>query len=465
MIKLFQLLNSFSSKEVNNFLIYLENPLVNKREDVRELLQFWMKNPSNFTKEAGFKAIYPGHKYKVKTWHLLTSRLFKLAEQFLIFHELKTDEVLQKTLLAKAYRKKQIPALFESTINATTKSLEKSTGQSVDQLHQLFTLEYEQYDYIASHNRKERTNLQKVNDLLDQYYISIKLRNACLALSRKTMNQEQYDIHFLQDALDKIEGQSTLLDSPVISMYYYCYKSITEAESEQWFSLFRKAITVHSSIFKPAEKRDLTLLAINYGIKKLNTGDIFFLRETFELYRHSFAEGYLLEDRIMPEPMYFNVVSLAVKNKEYQWANNFASTYKRFLNPNFQEPLYHHSMGLLHYKQGKLSESLQSLALVDTKISFVLLAVKSLQIKIYYELREIDALNNLLESFRVYLQRRKDLGYRKENFENLVSFVKRLLAIPYKSKKEKETLMNEVKDATVFSEKEWLLEQLTQRGF
>ncbi|MFK7809278.1 MAG: hypothetical protein AB8F74_15850 [Saprospiraceae bacterium] len=463
MTKLLLLLNSFSPKEINNFLVFLENPLVNKREDVRELLRYWMKTRLKFKKEEGFQTIFSHQDFKVKTWHLLTSRLFKLAEQFIIFNELKDDDILQKTLLAKAYRKKQLPTLFESTINATSKSLEKTSGESVDRLHQMFTLEYEHYDYIASHNRKERTNLQRVNDLLDQYYISIKLRNACLALSRKTMNQEQYEIHFLQDALDKIEAQPTLLNSPAISMYYYCYKSITEVESEQWFSLLREAITAHSSLFKPAEKRDITLLAINYGIKKLNTGDGFYVRETFELYRHSFAEGYLLEDKIMPEPMYYNVVALAVKNKEFLWAQDFATDYKKFLNPIFQEPLYNHSMGLLQYKQGKLEESLQTLALVDTKISFVLLAVKSLQIKIYYELKEVDALDSLLESFRVYLQRRKDLGYRKENFENLVTFVKRLLSIPYKSKKEKEELIKEVKNATIFSEKEWLLSQLTKK--
>lgn len=460
MIKLFLILKAFSSKELAAFASFLENPLVNRRDDVKELLVYWAKNSNKFTKEEGFSAIYPGQVFNVKTWHLLTSRLFKLAEQFMVSNELKSDEVLQKILLAKAYRKKQIPRHFESTVNSVSKTLQKTGIQNADWLHQKFTVEYEYYDYIDSHNRKNRTNLQEVNDLLDQYYIAIKLRNACLALSRKTMNQENYDIHFLEEVLDKIEKRPTLLETPAISVYFYCYKIITEAKSEYWFGQLRKAITAHSGKFQAAEKRDITLLAINYGIKKLNTGDPFFRRETFELYRLSFAEGYLLEDKIMPEPMYYNVVSLAVKNKEFEWAEQFATDYKKYLNPNFRNPLYYHSIGLLQYEQGQLAQSLQSLALVDTKVSFVLLAVKSLQIKIYYELNEVDALDNLLESFRVYLQRRKDLGYRKENFENLVGFVKRLLALPYKGKAEREALERDVREAVVFSERGWLLGQL-----
>jgi len=411
MIKLFLILKAFSSKERVAFTSFLENPLINRRDDVKKLLNYWIDNTNTFTKELGFSVIYPGQAFNVKTWHLLTSRLFKLAELFMVSNELKENEVLQKILLAKAYRKKQIPRHFESTVNAVSKTLKKTDIQNADWLHQKFTIEYEYYDYIDSHNRKQRTNLQDVNDLLDQYYIAIKLRNACLALSRKTMNQENYDIHFLEDVLEKIKKRPILLETPAISVYFYCYKTITETKSAHWFSHLRKAITAHSEKFKPSEKRDITLLAINYGIKQLNTGDPFFRRETFELYRLSFAEGYLLEDKIMPEPMYYNVVSLAVKNKEFDWAEKFATDYKQFLNPNFRTPLYHHSIGLLQYEQGKLAESLRSLALVDTKVSFVLLAVKSLQIKIYYELNEVDALENLLESFRVYLQRRKDLGY------------------------------------------------------
>ncbi len=462
MTKLFLILKSFSTRELATFEQFLEDPLVNQREDVRKLLSYWRHSQSKFTKEKGFEWVYPERKLKIPTWHLLMSRLFKLAEQFLISNELKQDEVFQKILLAKAYRKKQIPGHFESTVKNTRKLLEKTPIQNTDWLHQKLTIEYEYYDYIASHNRKERTNLQMVNNLLDEYFITNKLRNACLSISRKTINGEKYEIYFLNEVLEKVEKLPILLEVPSIAIYYYCYRAITEEGSEIWFTKLRAAMADHSERFEPSEKRDIILLAINYCIRQLNTGNEYFIREAFELYRLSFSEDYLLEDKIIPESTFTNMVSLAAKLKEYQWAEDFVEANQKYLNPNFQEPLYFYSLGLLNYEQGRYEKSMQSLAKVDTKMTFLLLAAKALQIKIYVELKEMDVLENLLDSFRVFLQRRKDLGYRKENFENLVNFVRRWITIPYKNQEDKQRLIDDIKAANIFSEKDWLIKQVVK---
>lgn len=460
MTKLFTLLNALSKKECTAFEQFLENPVMNRREDVRRLLHWWKQRPAQNTKENGFKAVYPGQAFHLSNWHLLNSRLFKLAEQFLSYNEWKQDTILQQMLLSKAYRKKQMLAPFQSSVKQIRETLQRTPIQNTDILHQQFTIEYEYYDYVASHNRKERTNLQEVNNLLDEYYLANKLRNACLAISRQTINDETYEIYFIEEVLAKVEQLPRLLEVPVIGVYYYCYRAITEESSEIWFTKLRRAISDYSKNFEPSEKRDLVLLAINYCIRKLNTGNEFFIREAFELYRLSFSEGYLLEDKIIPESTFSNIISLASKLKEYHWAEDFVATNKQYLNPSFQEPLYHYSLGLLNYEQGNYEKSMQFLARVDTKITFLLLAAKSLQIKIYYELQEIEALESLLESLRVYLQRRKDLGYRKEHFENLVTFVRRLITVPYKNKTEKYILIRDVQAANIFSEKEWLLKKI-----
>ena len=460
MTKLFSILKTFKAKELVSLNQFLENPLVNQRVDVLKLLSFWQKTGSSLTKEAGFESIYPGEQFNLKKWHLLTSRLFKLIEQFLIARELKQDVALQKSLLAKAYRNRQVMPLFESTIDQAKKVLNKTNIQNANWLHQKFGLEYAYYDYISSHNRKGKTNLQNVNDLLDEYYVSTKLRNACLYLTRKTINDDNYTIHFIEEILEKVEVVPNLLKVPAISVYYYCYRALTEKDNVEWFVLFRKSIEANSKRFEPSEKRDISIMAINYCIRKLNTGDQFFIRETFELYKLSLQEGYLIEDKKMPESLFYNIVAAAVKNKEYLWAKDFIEEHKKYLPKHFQDPIYYYSHGLLFYEQGQHKESMQSLVMVDTKISFLLLATKTLQVKIYYELQELDALDNLLESLRVYVQRRKDLGYRKENFENLVNFVRRLMSIPYKSESEKRKLKQEVQNAAIFTEKDWLLTQL-----
>ena len=100
--------------------------------------------------------------------------------------------------------------------------------------------------------------------------------------------------------------------------------------------------------------------------------------------------------------------------------------------------------------------------MVDTKTSFLLLGTKTLQLKIFYEQNEFDALESLLETLRVYLQRKKDLGYRKTVYGNFFYFVRKLLEKESFSQKEKDAFIDEVKSTKAFSEKEWILEQLNK---
>jgi hypothetical protein len=66
----------------------------------------------------------------------------------------------------------------------------------------------------------------------------------------------------------------------------------------------------------------------------------------------------------------------------------------------------------------------------------------------------------LLDSLRVYLQRRKNLGYRKQNYEQILYFFRKLMEVPYMSKTKQEAFRLEVENSEGFSEKEWVLGRL-----
>jgi len=162
----------------------------------------------------------------------------------------------------------------------------------------------------------------------------------------------------------------------------------------------------------------------------------------------------------MPESTFGNIVALAIKLKEYDWAILFLEQYQNQLKPAFQQPLFHFSKAKLLYEQKELEESMREISLVETKAPFLFLGARTLQLKIYYELGEIDLLESLLESLRVYLQRRKDLGYRRQNYDNLIVFTRQLLQLPLLSKQEKIELKKRVEQAEIFTEREWCIKQI-----
>lgn len=460
-MRLFRLLQRLDKRELNQFQLYLKTPIFNRREDVKLLLNAWLaENGRSHPNLFYWERVFPDSVYAEKKWNLLKSRLFKLLESFLAFREIQKSDSLQKFYLAKAYRKLHEEKNFTRAIFETKKALEKQPFRSGEYLQGLYDLSYEQYDYISSTNRKQDNNLQEVINNLDHYFIVAKLKQACNALSRSLINQEEYQVGMIEEMLRHIESQPLLLEVPGISMYYHCYQAITASENEEAFSRLRTTIRKHQDYFPPAELRDIYTFAINFSIRKSNKGSLFFIRETFELYVLSLERGFLLEDGIMLESTYSNIVSLALRLKKFEWAEHFLQEYQRHLKPNLQSSFYHFNLGKVYYQKRQLQESLLELVKVEPVSSFLHLAARILQLKIYYELEEIDPLESLLESLRVYLQRSKDLAYRKEHYSNILTFTKQLLQLPAMSKTEKLAFRKRVETAEVLGERDWFLNMI-----
>ncbi len=457
-MKLFRLLSKVDKRKINRFEQFLRSPYFNQRKDVLSLLELWVAGSrQRQLPEVLWQQIFPEAPFSTTKWHLLTSRLFKLLEEFLALEIWRNQPVGKKANLANAFRELNEEKLFAKAIDATQQELEGQAYRNMQYLQVMHELAYEKYDYLISVNRTEKSNLQEVSDHFDDYFISTKLRQACYALSREIINQESYDLKLVEEVVQQVINQPTYLEVPAIAVYYYCYQAVSAQGREDYFVKLREAIHRYQHLFPPAEMRDIYTVAINYSIRKLNTGNRIFIREAFELYSLSLQQGFLIENGVMLDSTYTNLVSLACKQQKYEWAIAFINDHQHHLKPTSQAPLYHFSLGRIFYEKGQLENSLQQLAKVDARASYIFLGARVLQLKIYYELDEINPLESLLESLRVYLQRSKDLAYRKAHYSNIITFTKQLLQLPAMSKEEKAAFRKRVEKAETFGERDWFL--------
>ena len=396
----------------------------------------------------------------IRDWRLLLSRLLKQVETFLIFRQVEQEEGMQKLLLARAQRKLQLSSFFERSVKEGHAVLKKRGYYDSSNLHLRYQLSDEYYDYIASHNRQERTNLQEVSDQLDHYFMATKLKQACLSHSRFITNQETYRIGLLPSVLAEIESDPDLLKVPAIAVYYHCYQAVVIGGKGKAFQELREVMDRYQAGFPNSEMRDIYLLAINYCIRRSNTGEEAFIAEALALYRQSLEKGYLLQDGVMPESAFGNISSLAIRLKEYEWAEYFTEHYYQRLPPAFRQTLYLLNLGKLHYAQGKTTQALRHLAQVEAKAPFLYLGAKVIQLKIFYETGELDALDSLLSSLKTYLQRYKKLGYRRTHYQYFLRFTQRLIRLAPYDKKGRKVLAEDIRDTKLFQEKEWFLKQL-----
>ncbi len=87
---------------------------------------------------------------------------------------------------------------------------------------------------------------------------------------------------------------------------------------------------------------------------------------------------------------------------------------------------------------------------------------KTLLAKMYFELKEIDSLNSLLQSFKIFIKRKKELGYHREGSLNFIKFISKLINL--KPEDNIEDLFKEISETKVLTEKVWLLEQVEKLG-
>jgi hypothetical protein len=93
------------------------------------------------------------------------------------------------------------------------------------------------------------------------------------------------------------------------------------------------------------------------------------------------------------------------------------------------------------------------------------LSAKSMLLAIYYEIDADDALLSIMDSFKTYLHRHKDIAVsRRVPYLNLMKYVRKLLKLNKGSKLEIEHIKKEMEEDRkigIASEK-WILEKLAE---
>jgi hypothetical protein len=226
------------------------------------------------------------------------------------------------------------------------------------------------------------------------------------------------------------------------------------------FERFRVLLSAHSSLFPGDEVRDLYLLAINFGVKKSNEYGTVWLRATFNLYKEALEHRLLLENGFLSRFAYNNMVGIAMRLRETDWAEDFLIRYKPLLERRYREATFSLNSARVAYLRGQYGLALQHLQGADYKDFINSMNAKMLQLKIYYETNEIDLLLSHLDSVQNYIRRQGPIGYHRENYLLIVRYVRALLRILPGDQDALDDLHRQIgAEPMLLTEKEWLLAQ------
>ncbi|MCB0517929.1 MAG: hypothetical protein H6577_01420 [Lewinellaceae bacterium] len=461
--RLVQLLRTLSGPEQKDLRRFLESPYFNRREEVVQLFDWlakYLKNGQEVPgKEAVFPALFPGCAYDDHRLRMLMSLLYQLACQFLAVQDFTQDDVQLRLRLGQAFRNRKLPAHFTQNHRDLSAKLEGQPYRNPDYYQNQYLASLEKYRTAYDQREVDSQHLQVLSNELDTAYLARKLWQACFLLSHEAVSNISYDFGLLDEALAFTE-RSGALGTPVVAIFYHCYRALTNPDEPSFFQNFKSLLLQHGKLFPAGEIRDLFILAINFCIRRYNAGSQEYLQDQLDFYREGLHKGYFLTDGELSRYTYQNAVTSGLVMREFDWVEEFIHSYREKLAEPYRESVFSFNLARLEYERKDYGTGLLLLQKAEYKDLLLNLAAKTLQLKIYFELDEYDLLEAHLAAFKTFLRRRKELGYHRENYLNTIHFTRKLLETNPFDKVERAVLKQQIEAATKIGEKEWLLKQV-----
>ncbi len=461
--RLIELYASLDKVELRQLKKFVRSPFFNKREDVIRLNDYLskkipFKDPAKIHREFVFKQIFPREPYDEKQMGYVMSFLFRLIKSYLAYREFTETPQKEQIYLARVLRRKGLTRIFEKELLQTFKTISEQPLRNVEHHLNKYLLQFEKCQVIAAKKRTVTTDYEQLSDSLIAYFIGSILKLSCMLVNMRVISSRKYSLVLLDETLKMVEDRDYSEDATIV-VYYNVYKAFTEEQSEVYFYTLREALKKFQACFPKHELTDIYLLAINYCIKKINVGDRSFFRQVFEIYKEGLSNGAFLENDVLTKFTYSNIVKTSCALKEFAWGEEFIYEYRDNLPEGEREKVFSHNLAYLYFKKPDYEKAMQLLQNFRFNDLYYDLDARRMLLIMYYEMKDFDALESLLDSFKNFIYRHEELGYRKHNYLNLIKYTRRILQIKPRDK-EAVAALKAIMLKESIPDRTWLLEQL-----
>jgi len=470
-IKILSALDQLDTYELNRFQKYVNSPYFNSNDSLIRLTELFVRYKKNglienINKDLLWEVSFPNKPYNDGRLRKILSDLLKLYEDFLCQELLDKKPIQKATLLMEAVEKRKLEVLY----NSSMKRANQLTIDNIDASAQLHyhRFQTEKYYYQLTDfdlKRTEKSNLANIINSLDYFYLAEKLKYYCTSISQKVFVDHDYDFLFIEEIKQHIR-QHQYTEVPIVNIWISIFflQTGTKEEMDHYFSEFKATFKQVSGLLDISEAASIFTYGHNHCIRSINQGEEGYFKELFELYKEALKSRIYLEENTLDPVVFRNIVTVALRLKEYKWTNKFIRDYGGYINENFRKNAVSYAQGALNFYLGKYSEVLSNLNEMEVLDISYELNSKSLLIMTYFEMQATGALDSLLDSFYVYLNRHKDISKaRRSLYLQMISFTRRLMNTLPSDKKAHEKMLAKLEETKGIASGAWLKEKILER--
>ncbi|MEO0733461.1 MAG: hypothetical protein AAFZ52_11540 [Bacteroidota bacterium] len=473
--KLVRQISAMDARERERLRQFVQSPYFNRHKATVKLLSFILRELNKARPKLEEERAREAVKGSGSDQSLpdLMSGLMKLVNRFLAVEQLGEENFREEVLTLKRTKELQRFELLENRGKRLDRKVEKHRYRDGD-VH-LAAYEWKNINgyHTGNANRSDTREMQAMLNHLDRFYLVEKLRHACQLTANMMLMNTQYDLLFLDDImafLDSEKGKALRDENaePSIDCYYHILRSLQEPDEVEHYKRMRYYLDEGVDRLPLAQQKDVFGFASNYCIQRVMSGHADYRMELLRLYRRGLDTEIIYNKGIISEWDYKNIVTLGSATGEVAWTETFIETNRDRLPVKKRENAYALNKAQFLYTLRRLDEAQALLITVaDSDVKYHLARVR-LQVKIAYDQEDQEYALNLLETFRLYVARNKNVSVReKKSYNNYIRFSKQLINLKHQRdfmartdfKKKMEALHGNVRGTKLLMERQWLLRE------
>jgi hypothetical protein len=464
--KLWQTLRCLDHEEHLRLLRFLRSPYFILSKTMAPLCEVFVRlierGEEGFDRQQVWQKIFPELPYDDVNFRKYCSDLLRLTGEFMA-QEMMVGEEAKRSIGTLAYAvQHKIEPLFKGAFRQAKAAVEQKPYRSTEDFLNAYTIE-RHYFAMMEFNVKvnARSNLEEISTHLDLFFWIEKLKLFSAMLSQQRTGNHPYKLHFMQQVVDFLRDYP-VDEVPELAIYYYSFLTLYEEDQVAHYYNLRRLLDTYATVMPQQEAIELFDTALHYCTGKINKGDRSFFQEYFDVFEEAIQKGIFLQNGELATWRYTNIVAAALGLKKLDWAENFVEKFKSYLPADSRKNTYTFNLARVYRFQKKHDEVLDLLQNVEYEDIGVNLISKLTLLITHYERKDHEVLNSFIESFRVFLNRHKNIPQqRRRSYLNFLKYTRQLIRLIPGDKPALAKLREEVsrEKATIVNH-EWLLEKI-----
>jgi hypothetical protein len=396
---LVDLLSGLSGEELKEFGNFVKSPFFNKNKSVIKLFDYLKKqyphfNEMKLNKSFVYKVIFGSAKYNDGFMRVLISNLTSLVKEYLTYVNSGNMPIRRKLFLLEELNCRKHAKVFRTVQKEIEEMLACVVNKDKFYFYNKAIFEDNLY-YFNSWNQKlsKKSKIQcnfSSKNMIDNYTRSYLI--FCLETYRATLHRNNYgkldiDLSFIEDVMKIMEiHKDEFSNIPIINLLFNEILLITKGE-QQYFRALKKILLNKANNLTHVQNYSLLNILRRFSALETIKGNFKYENDIFIFYKRAISDNFLLHPFLkqINGDNFISIVRTALNINKTNWAVKFIKDYETLLSRDYHNDYISISKALIEFSNNRFESSLSLLNNIKINKPELLIMIKIILLKIYYE--------------------------------------------------------------------------------